>query len=556
MRDFSRLYLELDQTTRTGEKLEALVRYFRTAHPGDAIWAVYFLTGRKVGRAISFRRIRDWASEVSGYAHWLMDECYTLVGDLSETLSLILPERDESAPAPTLREVVEETLRPLGIMSEQQQKKSILAMWRRLDQREKLVFHKLLSREFRVGVSRQMVVNALADAAGVDSQIMAHRLAGNWSADEETMRRLLSPVEDTEGKPRDATLPYPFLLAHPLAEEPASLGEIGDWLLEWKWDGIRAQIIRREGKVTLWSRGDEIVTSAFPEIVQAARELPDGTVLDGEIIGWDEVAERPLPFAKLQTRINRKNVEMSLWPDVPVVFIAFDLLEFEGRDIRGEMLVGRRKSLDGLLGNSMARPGDTQATEAAPTKKHSALRGSMPLEVSSWDELESLIGQSRERGVEGLMLKGKQTPYKAGRVTGLWWKLKVEPYSVDCVLIAAQSGHGRRAGLLTDYTFGVWHDGTLVSFAKAYSGLTDEEILEVDGWARRHTLERFGPVHFVEPARVFELGFEAIQKSARHKSGIAVRFPRMLRERKDKKAEEADTLKTLQELRKSVEGVA
>jgi DNA ligase-1 len=539
MRDFTRLYLELDQTTRTNEKLEALVRYFRTAQPGDSIWAVYFMTGRRIGRAVSFRRIRDWAAEVSGYAHWLIDECYTLVGDLSETLSLILPKAVEGATAPTLREVVEETLKPLGMMGEAEQKKTIIAMWRRLDQREKLVFHKLLSREFRVGVSRQMVVNALADAAGVDSQIMAHRLAGNWVPDEETMRRLLAPAEDLDGKPRDATLPYPFMLAHPLAEEPASLGEIGDWLLEWKWDGIRAQIIWREGKVTLWSRGDEIVTSAFPEIVQAAQELPDGTVLDGEIIGWDDLAGRPLPFAKLQTRINRKNVEMSLWPDVPVVFVAFDLLESDGTDIRAKALVERRRLLNGLLVK-----GD-----------QSILRASVPVELNSWDELENVISQSRERGVEGLMLKGKQTPYRAGRVTGLWWKLKVEPYSVDCVLIAAQSGHGRRAGLLTDYTFGVWSDGTLVPFAKAYSGLTDEEILEVDGWVRRHTLERFGPVHFVEPLRVFELGFEAIQKSSRHKSGIAVRFPRMLRERKDKKAEEADTLETLRELLKSVERV-
>jgi DNA ligase-1 len=384
-----------------------------------------------------------------------------------------------------------------------------------------------------------MVVNALANAAGVDSQIMAHRLAGNWSADAETMKRLLAPAQDVEGKPRDATLPYPFMLAHPLAESPESLGKIGDWLLEWKWDGIRAQIIRREGKVTLWSRGDEIVTSAFPEIVQAACALPEGTVLDGEIIGFDETAGRPLAFAKLQTRINRKNVEMSLWPDVPVVFVAFDLLEIEGRDIRAMALGERRRLLSDLL-----EKGD-----------QSVLRASMPLEAKSWAELESVMAQSRERGVEGLMLKGVGTPYKAGRVTGLWWKLKVQPYTVDCVLIAAQSGHGRRAGLLTDYTFGVWSDGTLVPFAKAYSGLTDEEILEVDGWVRRHTLERFGPVHFVEPTRVFELGFEAIQKSTRHKSGIAVRFPRMLRERKDKKPEEADTLETLQKLLKSVERV-
>lgn len=535
MRQFTQLYLQLDQTTRTSEKLEALVNYFRTANPVDAIWAVYFLTGRKVGRAISFRRLRDWAAQLSGHPQWLIDESYHLVGDLSETLSLILPEPKPDAVSPSLQTIVEQTLKPLGLMTESQQRDAVAATWALLDQEEKLVFHKLLSREFRVGVSRQMVVRALADAAGVDSQIMAHRLAGNWEPAEGTMRRLLAPADQSPAAHHDPTLPYPFMLAHPLTESPDTLGPITDWLLEWKWDGIRAQIIRRAGQTTLWSRGEEIVTSAFPEIVQAAALLPDGCVLDGEIIAFDDSLARPMPFAKLQTRINRKNVDMSFWPDVPVTFIAFDLLEINGEDIRPRPLAERRYLLHQLLETSGVTP---------------ILRPSVPLKLSDWHELETIMAESRDRGVEGLMLKQLSAPYKAGRPTGLWWKLKVDPYTIDCVLIAAQSGHGRRAGLLTDYTFGLWDDSheNLVPFAKAYSGLTDAEILEVDGWVRRHTTERFGPVHFVEPIRIFELGFEAIQKSTRHKSGIAVRFPRMLRERTDKKPADADTLQSLREL--------
>lgn len=533
MQRFTDLYLKMDQTTRTNEKLAAMVDYFRSAPPEDAIWAVYLLTGKKIGRTVSFRQMRDWASEVSGYPAWMVDECYTFVGDLSETLSLILPGSENNTAAPALHEMIEQTLKPLGMMSENQQREAILAAWKVLSIPQKLVFHKLLSREFRIGASRQLVINALAQAAGVDAQIMAHRLAGNWKPTAETMRKFLAPTSEA-GEEKDAAMPYPFMLAHPLADKPESLGEISDWLLEWKWDGIRAQIIRREGQAILWSRGDELVTSGFPEIVHAAMSLPDGTVLDGEVVAIEEGSERPMPFAKLQRRINRKNVEMSFWPEVPVGFIAFDLLEYEGEDIRSLPLSERRAQLAKLIEQLGPR---------------SLIRISHPATAESWNDLEEMLGQSRDRAVEGLMLKKLSSPYQAGRPTGLWWKLKVQPYTVDCVLLAAQSGHGRRAGLLTDYTFGVRNDaGELVPFAKAYSGLTDQEILELDGWVRRHTLERFGPVHRVEPVRVFELGFEAIQKSTRHKSGIAVRFPRMLRERADKKPGEADTLNSLREL--------
>jgi len=327
------------------------------------------------------------------------------------------------------------------------------------------------------------------------------------------------------------------MLANPLQQSAEALGDIKNWLLEWKWDGIRAQMIRRAGQVAIWSRGDELIGGAFPELVDAARQLPDGTVLDGEIVAWNDSAQRPLPFAQLQRRLNRKNVEPSFWPDVPIAFIAFDLLEMSGRDARHDSLASRRAMLDSLVtGNGSGN----------------LVRASLALTCSTWNELEAALRESLDRGVEGAMIKRLDSTYQAGRPTGPWWKLKIQPFTVDVVLIAAQSGHGRRAGLLTDYTFGVWDDAhrELLPVAKAYSGLSDEEILEVDRWSRRHTISRYGPVHAVEPVRVFELGFEAIQRSDRHKSGIAVRFPRILRIRDDKKADDADTIQMLRDLLK------
>jgi DNA ligase-1 len=352
------------------------------------------------------------------------------------------------------------------------------------------------------------------------------------------MRQILKPTSGDD--PLDETLPFPFMLAHALAEPPATLGAPDDWQIEWKWDGIRAQLLRRGGKVAIWSRGDELISGAFPELVQAGHGLPHGTVIDGEIVAWDELTLRPRPFASLQRRLNRKNVEMTFWPDVPVNLIAFDLLELGGRDLRSEPLKTRRAMLEELLAN------------VAPA---SLITLSTPVGVSSWEELNERMAESRGRGVEGVMLKRVDSAYLVGRVTGPWWKLKVNPYTMDAVLIAAQPGTGRRAGLFTDYTFGVWNDAhtELVPVAKAYSGLTDAEIAEMDRFVRSHTTGRFGPVHMVEPTRVVELGFEAIQRSDRHKSGVAVRFPRILRLRDDKAPAEADTLAMLNALLESIE---
>jgi DNA ligase-1 len=539
MQRFTEMYLELDRSNRTTDKLAAIRSYFRTAPPEDAIWVAYLLAGGKIGRTVTSTQMRDWAAEVSGFEEWMVNECYHVVGDLSETLSLLIPFENPSRTAPSLHEIVERRLKVIGKLDPTQQREMLVQTWRDLTAEQRFTFHKLISGNFRVGVSRQSLIIALAEVAGVETSVMAHRLSGKWSPANMTMQRLLAPVSDEE--PRDASLPYPFMLAHALSEPPQTLGTIDDWQIEWKWDGIRAQIIRRQGKTAIWSRGDELISGSFPELLQAGNSLPEGTVLDGEIVAWDQTKLRPRPFAVLQTRINRKNVELSFWPDVTVRFIAFDVLELDGGDLRNKPLASRRAMLERVM-----------CSESIDS--HVAL--SSPVEAGSWEDLEHRMAESRNRTVEGVMLKRRNSIYAAGRPTGPWWKLKVQPYTVDAVLIAAQPGTGKRAGLLTDYTFGVWDESktALVPVAKAYSGLTDVEISEMDRWVRAHTADRYGPVHAVEPVRVFELGFEAIQRSDRHKSGIAVRFPRILRLRDDKKPQDADTILSLRELLARCEG--
>ena len=526
---FVDLYMRLDATTRTNEKVEALKAYFKSAPPHDAAWAVFFLLGRKIKRVVPSKLIRQWAAEATGFAPWLIDECNHLAGDFSETLSLLLPA-PRMANAPALHEVIEERLQPLAGLKAASQREIILGLWDMLESREKYVLHKLLGGNFRVGVSRLLVIRALAEMAGVETAAMTQRVIGNWQPTSLVFERLMSGEGSLD--PADALLPFPFMLATALDRPLEELGDTSDWLVEWKWDGIRAQLIRRNGNSSLWSRGEEMIAGTFPDLMQDAALLPDGTVLDGEILAWDDVNEKPLPFGALQTRLNRKHVELTFWPDVLLAFVVFDALEVNGEDVRSRPLLERRTLLSQII--------------FAQTP---LLRISTAVEFSRWNEIQSLIDQSRGKRVEGLMLKRLDSPYVPGRPVGNWWKLKVQPFTIDAVLTAAQPGHGRRAGLLTDYTFAIWDDaGKLVTICKAYSGLTDEELVEVDRFVRRTSKERFGPVYTAEPTRVYEIGFEAIQASERHKSGIALRFPRILRRRSDKTAEQADTVNSLRKL--------
>ncbi len=536
MRRFARLFAELDAQTATNAKVAALRRYFADAPPADAAWAVYFLAGGKPRQTVPTRLLREVAQRTGGLPDWLFEESYQAVGDLAETIAHVLPE-GEANDDTGLAEWVETRLAPLRGLAEADIAARLASYWGMLDWQGRFLLTKLIGGGFRVGVSRLLVIRALAEHAGLDPKLVALRAMGYTDAKAPpTPQRFARLIEPGDSGAIDAGAPYPFFLAHQLTES-ASLGDTTQWQVEWKYDGIRAQVVRRAGQTWIWSRGEELVTERFPEIVSAAQGLPEGSVLDGEILAW-KGGDRPAPFALLQQRIGRKTLGKKILADAPVVFMAYDLLEADGRDIRNEPQQARRARLEQLL-----------AAHATPGLLLS------PLVVAhDWAAYAALRAESRGRGVEGLMLKQVDSAYGTGRTrdTGTWWKWKIDPLSVDCVLIYAQAGHGRRASLYTDYTFAVWSgsgpERSLVPFAKAYSGLTDEEFRMVDAVIRKTTIEKFGPVRSVTPSLVFELGFEGIQKSPRHKSGIAVRFPRMLRLRTDKKVEEADTLEYLQGL--------
>jgi DNA ligase-1 len=554
MKRFAALFAAIDATTATTAKVEAMARYFADAPARDAAWAVFFLTGRRLKRLVPGRAIGQWTLAATGLPEWLLDECYAVVGDGAETAALMLDQLPAGGSDDTpLAAWVEERILPLRGADPHEQQARVIDWVRRLQRWERFTLLKLLTGELRVGVSQTLVVRALGQVSGLPAATMAARLMGDWTPSPEWYVGLIAP----EVSALDRSRPYPFCLASPLDADVVSasqvelaLGPRDGWHVEWKWDGIRAQLVKRGG-VFLWSRGEELITPRFPEIVAAAGALPDGTVLDGEILAFAD--DRPLPFAALQHRIGRQRQVAQMAREVPVVFMAFDVLEHDGVDLRAAPLDERRARLTALLA-AAATPGAGEDAGAGflpldPEAPSRLVVQLSPLESApTWEALAALRTESRDRGVEGLMIKRRASAYGTGRKRGDWWKWKIEPFTIDAVLIYAQPGSGKRASLLTDYTFGLWHEGALVPVAKAYSGLTNDEIAELDRWIRRHTRERFGPVRHVEPVQVFELGFEAIARSTRHRSGVAVRFPRMLRWRTDKPASDADTLATLQRL--------
>jgi DNA ligase-1 len=548
MKRFAQLFSEIDRTNRTNEKVAALERYFREAPAADAAWALQFLCGRGLERAIGSATLRAVAAEASGLAPWLIAECYSAVGDFAETVALILPVA-ESTLALALHEVVESRILPMRAGA-QTARALLLQTWRELSREERFVFNKLITGSFRVGVAQTLVARALAQVAGVDQAVMSHRLMGDWKPSATDFGRIISA---NGGTTKDVAQPYPFYLASPLTGAVSALGDLKDWLAEWKWDGIRAQLIRRGGHTLLWSRGEEMVNEAFPEIAELGAALPDGTVLDGEILAWEN--ETTQPFTRLQRRLGRKQVSTKTRGEFPVVFLAFDLLEWRGEDWRVRGLSERRDRLQEVVRelsqSKMARQNSNETPDLflrSVSNSLAPVRLSAALHPASWEDLEAMRRDSRANHVEGIMLKRWSSSYAVGRPRGDWWKWKIEPFVIDAVLITAQLGHGRRASLFTDYTFGLWDRGELVPVAKAYSGLNDEEIAQVDRFVRANTADKFGPIRAVKPELVFELAFEAIQESKRHKSGIAVRFPRINRWRHDKKAADADTLDALRAL--------
>ncbi|KRP66212.1 ATP-dependent DNA ligase [Pseudomonas orientalis] len=542
MKAFAELYANLDATTSSNAKLAALQDYFQQAPPQDAAWAVYFLSGGRPRQLVPTRLLRDMATEAASIEPWLFEESYQSVGDLAETISLLLPESTYTSQD-GLAVWLEDKLLPLRGLAPLELAERLPALWAQLDQPSLMVCIKLITGSFRVGVSKLLVTRALAAMAGLDSKRVAQRLVGYTDlSNRPTAAGYLKLIaaESSDEHAQRGGQPYPFFLAHglaqPLEQFDALLGSPDDWQVEWKFDGIRAQLVKREGRLWVWSRGEELVTERFPELHSLVSGLPDGTVIDGEIVVWKDAVQ---PFALLQQRIGRKTLSKKVLEDAPVAVLAYDLLEYQGDDWRNHTLAERRMQLERVIAQC----------------NQPVLLPSPLLEGQTWDALAVQREASRSLGVEGMMIKDRKGLYGVGRTKdmGLWWKWKVDPFSVDAVLIYAQRGHGRRASLYSDYTFAVW-DGppgserTLVPFAKAYSGLTDEEMRKVDAIVRKTTVEKFGPVSSVTPSMVFELGFEGIALSKRHKSGIAVRFPRMLRWRQDKPVEEADSLATLQDL--------
>lgn len=581
MKQFSALFTELDSTTSTTAKVQALTRYFAQAQAQDAAWAVYFLAGGKPRQVVKTATLRRAALSVADLPEWLFEACYQAVGDLAETIAHVLPAAHQTSEL-GLAEWVEDRLLGLRGLPEAEVVHRVKNYWNELDPQGRFLLTKLVGGGFRVGVSRLLVQRALAAHAGIDAKQVAQRMMGYTDGRHLPTVQAFAALVAADG-PEQALRersgqPYPFFLAHPLdmpeppreaprtekasawlAQINARLGPPSAWQVEWKYDGIRGQLVKRAGQVWLWSRGEELVTERFPEITALGLSLPDGTVLDGEIMAW--TGEAPAPFALLQQRIGRKTLSKKVLADAPVVFMVYDLLEWQGRDVRAARQSERRALLESALAGS--------AFAISPMEQ-----------LASWHDYALLRQSSRKRGVEGFMLKHRDAAYGTGRskAEGLWWKWKIEPMSVDCVLIYAQAGHGRRASLYTDYTFAVWNRAPasadeaqavveamarresaestacsatdqpplqLIAFAKAYSGLSDAEFKAVDAVIRKNTLEKFGPVRSVRPTLVFELGFEGINLSARHKSGVAVRFPRILRPRHDKPLHEADSLADL-----------
>jgi DNA ligase-1 len=541
MKEFAALFSALDSTTSTKKKTDALLTYFQRAQPADAAWALYFLAGGKPRQTVPTALMRTAAREMAGIPEWLFDESYDVVGDLAETIAHVLPPARETIELP-LHVWIEERLLALRGQAPEAISAALQGYWAELDTPSRFLLTKLIGGSFRVGVARNLVLRALAEATGLDAKLLAQRLMGYTDKHHAPDAARYTQLVDPQHQPQaESGQPYPFFLAHPLQAPVESLGDRTDWQVEWKWDGIRAQFIRRGAASWLWSRGEDLLNGRFPELDAMHALLPDPTVLDGEIVVWRD--GRVQPFADLQKRIGRKTVTKKILSELPVALLAYDLLEVDGEDIRAWPQWRRRERLEAVVAGTA--PDTSGPLQLSPL-----------VDAPDWPALATLRAESRARGVEGFMLKQREGRYGAGRTkdVGTWWKWKIDPYSVDAVLIYAQSGHGRRANLYTDYTFAVW-DGVagdaanprrLVPFAKAYSGLTDDEMRQVDQRIRQTTTEKFGPVRSVTPTLVVELGFEGIQASPRHKSGIAVRFPRMLRLRWDKPVDAADSLATLQ----------
>jgi DNA ligase-1 len=573
MKQFSRLIKTLDGTNKTNIKVAALADYFSNAPNADKVWTIAILSHRRPPRPVNTTLLREWATELANIPLWLFEESYHIVGDLAETIALVVPA-DEKSTKKSLTQFLQEMIW-LKSQNDEDKKAYLFENWKRLDYYGRFVFTKLITGSFRIGVSQKLMTRALAKSTGIDEDILAYKLMGNWDPNKITFQELIVAENESDYLSK----PYPFYLAYAIEGEAHNLGDVQNWSFEHKWDGIRSQIIIRNDEVFVWSRGEELVTDKYPEFQKFIGAIPNGTVIDGEILPYPN--EQIGTFNDLQTRIGRKTVSKNLLKKTPVIVKAYDILEWQGQDIRKKSYLERRHILETLFSNILhehfigydgnpdevsKRPNSDKTnkqlkkngylenkTEVTDRNQSVPLFLSERMQFNSWEEVANERELAREKKSEGLMLKRNDSPYLVGRKKGDWWKWKVDPLTIDAVLTYAMRGHGRRSNLFTDYTFGLWStnekgEKELVTFAKAYSGLTDAEFRKVDAWIKKNTLERFGPVRSVTPYHVFEIAFEGIAISKRHKSGIATRFPRILRWRQDKKIEEANTLEDLKSL--------
>ena len=544
MKQFAQLIKTLDGTNKTNVKVEALSQYFKAANDEDKVWTIAILSHRRPPRPVNTTLLRTWAAELSNIPMWLFEESYHIVGDLAETIALVVPS-SEKGTEKSLTAFLQEMI-ALKQKSEEEKKKYLFQHWSVLDYYERFVFNKLITGSFRIGVSQKLMTRALSKATGIEEDILAYKLMGNWDPNEISFQDLLLEEKESDYLSK----PYPFFLAYAVEDDVSDLGDVSEWSAEHKWDGIRSQVILRNDEIFVWSRGEELVTDKYPEFEAFVGVIPNGTVLDGELLPYPkgEIGT----FKDLQTRIGRKNISKSLLEKIPVKLKVYDLLEWQGKDIRNKTYLERRQILESLISTTLNH-------RVAERSRSETLQNELPLLLSermqfdSWDDVAEEKKLSREKHSEGLMLKKNDSTYQVGRKKGDWWKWKVDPLTIDAVLTYAMRGHGRRSNLFTDYTFALWDkneagEKELVTFAKAYSGLTDKEFRQVDAWIKKNTLDRFGPVRSVTPQHVFEIAFEGIAPSNRHKSGVATRFPRILRWRKDKKIEDANTLDELKAL--------
>ncbi|QCX01409.1 ATP-dependent DNA ligase [Aggregatimonas sangjinii] len=538
MKNFASLIKTLDSTNKTNVKVQALADYFSVANDADKVWTIAILSHRRPPRPVNTTLLREWASDLANIPLWLFEESYHIVGDLAETIALVIPSTKTSTEK-NLTQFLEEMI-ALKKKSDEDKKSYLYDNWKTLDYYERFVFTKLITGGFRIGVSQKLMTRALSKATEIDEDILAYKLMGNWDPNTISFQELILEENASDYLSK----PYPFYLAYAIEGEVADLGDVAEWSAEHKWDGIRSQVILRDDAIFVWSRGEELVTDKYPEFNAFVGVVPNGTVIDGEILPYPK--GQIGTFNDLQTRIGRKTVSKALLEKVPVILKAYDILEWEGKDIRELPFIERRKHLEQLYKKVSQSP--LQA-DSVPIPLHL----SATIHFTSWDDVAEERQRAREMRSEGLMLKRRDSPYLVGRKKGDWWKWKVDPLTIDAVLTYAMRGHGRRSNLFTDYTFALWNENDagekeLVTFAKAYSGLTDAEFRKVDAWIKKNTLERFGPVRSVTPHHVFEIAFEGIALSKRHKSGVATRFPRILRWRQDKKIEDANTLDDLKAL--------